>query len=255
MVNFKIDKLNRPFMRKTFLLFSIIFSFVGYSQATKVDSVAVLILDRMSNIIGDLNACSFKLTVAHDVTGDHGIEKKFSDDEVMLKGPDKMLIQAKEDATHKGFWYNGKHMVYYSYSENNYSVLDAPATTIETIDAVHRDYDVDFPASDFFYPTFTDDILADFKSITFMGRKKIDGVECYHILADSQNQSVQFWISDDALNLPVRFLIIYKDKPNSPQYMGTFSDWKINPDLPDVLFDFNPPPMAKEITMLNKSNK
>ncbi|RDI04450.1 DUF2092 domain-containing protein [Flavobacterium sp. AG291] len=242
-------------MRKTLLLFSVLISFASYSQAAKVDSVAVLILDRMSDVIGGLNSCSFKLNVSQDVTGDIGLEKKFSDDEVMFKGPDKMLVQLKGDDNHKGFWYNGRHLVYYSYTENNYSVLEVPSTIIETIDAVHDEYGVDFPASDFFYPTFADDILADFTSVTFLGRKTVDGEDCYHILADSKNQSVQLWISDDAMNLPLRFLVIYKDKPNSPQYMGVFSDWKINPDLPDALFDFNEPPLATEIVMLKKSNQ
>lgn len=105
----------------------------------------------------------------------------------MFKGPDKMLVQARGDAAHKGFWYNGKQMVYYSYTENNYSVLEAPGTTMETIDSVHNDYGVDFPASDFFYSTFTDDLSADFASTVFLGRKEIDGKNQYEVV-DAKKQ-------------------------------------------------------------------
>lgn len=242
-------------MKKTFTIFIMALSCSAFSQTKKVDSLAVVVLDRMADVIGDLNSCSFNLNTSYDELGEYGLEKKFCENEVLFKGPDKMLVQAKGEDFHKGYWYNGKHIAYYSYSQNNYSVIDAPDNIIATIDAVHDGYDVDFPASDFFYPTFTDDVLADFPIVAFLGKKKIDGKDCFHILAESPTRILQVWISDDAYNLPVKFLIVYKDKANSPQYMASFSDWKINPDLPDALFEFNPPPQAKEIVMIDKSTK
>ena len=63
---------------------------------------------------------------------------------------------------------------------------------------------------------------------------------------------VQYWISNDAYFLPKRYLIIYKDKENM-QFEGTFSDWKLNPDIPDTVFEFNPPPKANQIKIMAKN--
>jgi hypothetical protein len=62
---------------------------------------------------------------------------------------------------------------------------------------------------------------------------------------------VQYWISNDAYNLPKKYVIIYKNRQNM-QYEGTFSNWEINPDIPEAVFEFTPPPMAAEIKILAK---
>ncbi|MHA3788887.1 DUF2092 domain-containing protein [Flavobacterium hauense] len=242
-------------MRKTLAIILMTICFSGYSQTAKVDSLAVIVLNRMSDIIGSLHSCSFTLNTAYDESGEHGLEKKFCEHVVLMKGPDKMLVQARGENFHKGYWYNGEQIIYYSYDQNNYSVIDGQNTIMETIDHVHDNYGIDFPASDFFYPTFTDDVIAFSSTVAYLGKKKVEGKDCFHVFTESPTRIVQIWVSDDAYNLPLKFLIIYKDKENSPQYIASFSDWKINPDLPDALFDFNPPPMANEIKMINKSTQ
>ena len=62
---------------------------------------------------------------------------------------------------------------------------------------------------------------------------------------------VQYWISNDTYYLPKKYLIIYKDKKNM-QYEGTFSNWELNPDIPDAVFEFTSPPKAREIQILAK---
>ena len=100
-----------------------------------------------------------------------------------------------------------------------------------------------------FYPSFTDDILESFDTVKFLGEKTVDGEACFHLKTTNAEMEVQYWISNDAYFLPKRYLIIYKNNGNR-QFQGTFSNWKLNPDLPDAVFEFNPPPMAKEIKIL-----
>jgi len=64
--------------------------------------------------------------------------------------------------------------------------------------------------------------------------------------------SIQIWISDDALFLPMKFVISYYDQIPNQQYEATFSDWKLNPQLPDEMFEFTPPPQAEELILLAK---
>ncbi len=242
-------------MKIKLLLFVFAIPFFSFSQAAHVDSLAVRILDRMSDVIGELNACSFNLAVTYDSQGEYGLEKQFVNHEIIFKGPDKMLIQSKGNDFHKGYWYNGEHLVYYSYRENNFSVIESPNGIMTTIDSVHTAYEIDFPAADFFYPAFTDDLLAEFPTVVFLGNKTISGKDYLHILAENEKLSFQVWISNDALTLPQKFLITYKDQKNAPQYFAEFSEWKINPDFPDTLFDFIPPPEATQIQMLSKDDQ
>jgi hypothetical protein len=244
-------------MKKLFFCFIwVTLSFGVYAQGTKIDSTAVVLLDRMSDIIGDLGSCSFQLNTSYDTLDpDYGLTKQFGTFEVHMSGPDKMLVISAGARGHHQFWYNGYQLSYYSYDENNYAVLDAPPTILQTIDSVNKNFGVEFPAADFFYPTFTDDLIKNSEQIAYLGKTQILGRNCFHILATGKESTIQIWISEDAFNLPLRYSIMYRDIKGNPQYEATFSDWKINPDLPSEMFNFLPPPGATVIRLVSKSEK
>jgi hypothetical protein len=235
------------------LLISLVLSclFLGVSaQETQKDTIAVMILQRMSDVIGDLTSVSFNLMTSIDVDNyQYGTIKQFNHDEVYMVGPDKMLIHEYGYKGHRGFWYNGQTITYYLFDENNFAVIPAPDNIIATIDSVHHNYGIDFPAADFFYPTFTADVLDYFDNVIFLGKKVVDGQECFHILATNEDKSAQFWIANDAFNLPKKFVLTYKNK-NNAQYESTFSKWDLNPDIPVSAFEFLPPPGATEIYLM-----
>lgn len=242
---------------KKFILFSmgLTISVSAWTQTPRVDSVAVMILNHMADVIGDMNSCSFKVASSNDVKDfDFGTIKNVGTHEVVMVGPDKMLVLSNGDKGHNGYWYNGEQLTYYSFSENNYAVLDAPADIVSTIDTISKDYGIDFPAADFFYPTFTDDLLAEFPSIRFVGMSKVGGKECFNLIASNAQQNVQFWIANDAYYLPLKYVITYKNHENM-QYGASFTDWVVNPDVPEAVFNFNPPPMANRIKMQPMTQK
>lgn len=240
-------------MKKYALLLSLLIPILGYSQEEKIDPVAVQLLDHMNDLIGELQSCSYDLSSSQDVIDrDNGLVKLFQEAHVIMVGPDKMLVNSKGDKGNRGFWYNGEQVVFYSFTENNYVRIDAPESIIATIDTLNRNYDFEVPAADFFYPAFTDDILEGFDTVKYLGMKTVDGEDCFHLKTTSDEMEVQYWISNDAYFLPKRYLIIYKDKDNM-QFQGTFNNWKLNPDMPDSVFEFTPPPMAREITILEKN--
>lgn len=241
-------------MKNIFIgVFLMLLFFNATAQTKKQDSVAILIIDRMSDVIGDLRSCSFHLTTSHDITDTVGVIKKFTSYDVYMGGPDKMLVNAHGWRGHRQFMYNGTNLAYYSFDENNYGILSVPSNVIEMIDSVHHMYDIDFPAADFFYPAFTDDLLEEADSVLFLGMDVIENKEYFHILATSKERTFQFWINNDAYNLPAKFVITEKTKAGNPQYAASFSDWIINPDLPDAMFDFQPPPGAARVRIMSKT--
>ncbi len=239
-------------MKHYFFILIFFISFCFQAQNKRVDSVAIAILDRMTDIIGDLNSCSFQLERSLDVKNEFGWEKKYSIDEVYLQAPNKMLVEIEENQDHRGYWYNGELLVYYSFKENNYSVLEAPSTIIDMIDGIHQNFGIEFPAADIFYPEFTKDLMVEYDNIIYLGEKEIDGQVCYHIMAVDKNINLQLWISNSSYMLPKKMVVINKDE-NNKQYEVTFKNWQLNQEIPSTLFDFTPPPNAKNISIMIKS--
>lgn len=222
-------------------------------DSTVADQQAIILLDRMSTVIGGLSSCSFKLQASADksLAGTGTVKEHFSH-EVYFAGPDKMHIQTQGPQHREAYWYHTDLLMYYSSTYNHYGFIDAPGTLIETIDLVHEDYDVDFPAADFFYPSFTDDLLDHSDVITYRGLVQVAGEDCHHIVASGPEQHVQVWLRNDTFTLPLRFAVTHLSDPLSPQYEGIFSDWQLNPYLPDAIFDFVVPETAKRIHIVPK---
>jgi hypothetical protein len=220
-----------------------------------MDTAAILIMDRMADMIGSLHSCSFDLHVSQDLQDpDHGMITRFTDHQVFMTGPDRMHVNSIGERAHKGYWYNGWQVAYYNFTENNFGFMEAPANIIAMIDEVHHDYGVDFPAADFFYPTFTDDLIAQSTRIDYLGTVQRDGRECFRIVATGKAQTVQLWIANDATFLPVHFIITDHAAGNT-QYEGAFTHWVLNPDIPDQLYEFMPPPGAARVTVMPRKSK
>lgn len=230
--------------------------FIASAQSKSFDSVAVVIIDRMTDVIGDLESCSFKLDVSNDVNDPvNGLVKDFANYEIYMSGPNKMKMNSYSIHGHREFAYNGKQLAYYSFKEHNFGIIPAPSTTIKTIDSINANYGIEFPAADFFYPAFTDDLMENSDSVKYLGLVTINGKEYFDIMAFGKEMNFQFWVSNDAYNLPAKFAITYKKQEGNPQYLAEFSDWQINPNLPSAMFDFLPPPGAAPVRILSKNEK
>jgi hypothetical protein len=226
------------------------------AQAHKIDTVAVSILDRMSAVIGELSSCSVTIKANYDVNSKElGLVKHSDDQQLYLHAPNKLFVKSDGDKGTRCLSYNGKALTYYSLDKNQYGQIQAQTSIMDMIDSVNKIYGIEFPAADFFYPAFVDDILSEAKNLAFLGITKVNDKECFHIAGTAKDKTFQFWISDDAFYLPLKMVIINTEKENSPQYEAVLSNWQVNPDLPDALFEFNAPPKAKKIKMVPLSQK
>jgi hypothetical protein len=221
------------------------------AQTRRIDTVAVAILDKMSALIGELSSCSVNIRSNYDISSKElGLIKHADEQQLFIHGPNQLLLKSDGDQGSRDFYFDGKTLTYYSMDKNQYGQIDAPANVVEMIDTVNKMYGIEFPAADFFYPSFVDDILADSKTLVYLGLTKVDNKECYHIAGTTQDKTYQFWVSDDAFTLPVKMVIIYTDKEMHPQYEATLSDWQVNPNLPDALFTFTIPHRAHKVKLM-----
>lgn len=221
------------------------------SQEKSYDTMAIVVLDHMSAIIGDLTSCRFRLAAEHDVS-DPDCERVTNHEysEVWFSGPGKMLVETWGDKGHRGFWYNGRTLTWYSFTENNYVVIDTPPRTIDMIDSLNEAYGIDFPAADFFYPTLSDDLILHSDFISYQGRTMVGDQPCFQIVARNKEMTVQLWVTDNLLFLPLKMMITYHTGTGNRRFETTFSDWQLNPQLPDAIFEFAIPPGAHEVSIL-----
>lgn len=233
-------------MKKQFIISAIFLAFlitscnsVEYNEGV-YDEEAVANLDKISERIGELNSVSYTLSTFVEETNTDGELDQFSNThDVYFRGPNKMHVHTKGTKGEKSYWYDGLSLSYYSYDQNSYDTVSAPESIIPAIDFLHDKYGIDFPASNFFYPDFTDDILNNFDSVFYLGEKIVDDVECIAIEASNNENILSIWIEKE-IGMPYKFILERKEA-HPGYYEATFTNWRINPALPDILFEFEPP--------------
>jgi hypothetical protein len=230
-------------------LFLIFFSIVAINAQRK-DTTAIYLLNRLSNVMGSIQSFSVEVNTTYDVQANQlGLVKKSDNHIIKVKGATKLNILSKGDKGHKGYWFNNGELQYYSFDKNNYGIIKTPDSIMNMVQLVHKKYGIEFPSSDFWYPTLTNDLMVAFQDIYYLGMTAVNGKECFHIIASNENLSVQIWISNDDYYLPQKMVIVYLDELHAPQYEALYNNWKLNELFPEAIFNFVSPPRAREITI------
>lgn len=215
------------------------------------DAKGIKYLDLMSQNIGKMESCSFTL-----YTIDKRSKAKdtlFAKYEVYFKDGNKMHFYRQTSVGRVGFWFSNSTLKVFNFDNANYQEIKTDSLTLPMIDRLHREYQIDFPAADFFYPSFTDDIMSQFDQVFSIQSLKVDlprGNEINFIEADNKDANVLLGL-DAITYLPVSIEI---HGSSNAFYMGSFENWRVNPEIPDELFEFIAPENAKssEILKLRK---
>lgn len=241
----------RRFIFALFISLLLLTAITGKTQA-QIDSQAVVLLDKMSDVITDLESCTFELKTEYDLFNSRlGLVKHSDAAKIFLKAPDKLYIKKDGDGGDKSLFCDGKTLTYYSADNNQYSVLPALPSIMETIDSIHNEYGVDFPAADVFYADFVEELLDESDDITYLGLTFVDGKECHHIAGTKELLTYQFWINSND-NLPAKMVLVFTSNQGNPQYEVHFVNWVLNPVLDDSMFNFVVPGKANKVIFKKK---
>jgi len=224
-------------------LFSFLIIIILFSSCRNNDryyeTKAIEELDDLAEVIGELSSCSYTLkTLSKHINKGEESDWNENTHDVYMRGPDRFYIYTIGTKGQKSFWYNGRRFSYYLYDRNVFDTIKAEGNIVEVIDDLHEKYNIYFPAADFFYPTLTDDIIDFYDEVISLESQTINKKEYAIIQAVNKEKILTIWI-DETSKLPYKFII----EPQTDQgqyYEADFSNWKLNPKLYDILFEYQP---------------
>lgn len=74
------------------------------------------------------------------------------------------------------------------------------------------------------------------------------------LVAKGTDKHIQIWLQNDTFALPARYVIHEKKNGETLQFEGVFSNWKLNPELPEAIFVFVAPENARRLNIVSKSS-
>lgn len=206
-----------------------------------VQAEAVQALDRMAAHLRTLKSFTLSADTREDKVIDSGEKLEVGGKSVYkVRGDNRMFLSRSDDQAVREYFYNGKIVAQFAPNLGYYSLFEAPATTVETLDLVSKRYGVAIPLADLFYWGTDRSNVSSVSSAFFVGEATVNGVVCNQYAYRSKDADFQVWIQRDGDPLPCKLVITDTGEESRPQYAATLS-WSTSETFDDKTFEFTPP--------------
>jgi hypothetical protein len=226
-----------------------------------VDPRADELVKRMGDYLGQAPFFSVSAEVWQDVQLSSGQRVQAGRTiELQVRRPDRFRAEVHSTRRNRELVYDGNAITLCNRAQNFYGTVHASGSLDEAMDIASERFGIAMPLEDFIRSDPHTDLLQKATSGSDIGPVSVLGVACEHLAFTQENVDWQLWIENGARPVPRKFVITYKDEPDSPQYTAIFSNWDFATKLSDFLFKFEPPAGAakikvKEIRAANQARK
>ncbi|HXD00362.1 MAG TPA: DUF2092 domain-containing protein [Verrucomicrobiae bacterium] len=219
------------------------------------------LLKRMGDYLGQAQFFSVNAEIWQDIELSSG-QRVQADRTVTLqvRRPDRLHTEVHSTRRNHELFYDGDAITLFNRAQNFYGTVHTSGPLDDAMDVASERFGIAIPLEDFIRSDPHKDFLARAVSGVDLGPVTVMGVPCEHLAFTQDNIDWQVWIQDGAAPVPKKFVITYKDEPDSPQFTAIFSNWDFTTKLPDFVFKFEPPAGAakikvQEIKAENQSHK
>lgn len=237
----------------------IVASSLSISYAQTASTVALKpeqIFQQMGDFLAQQKAFSFQADVAVDEVSSSGQKIQFgAQTQYVVVRPNKLYANYKGDRRQANFYYDGTSFTMEDTNKNLYATIAASSDINTLVDSLQERYDLTLPMGDLVSTDTYQKILANVASkatsISYIGIGAVNGVACHHLAFSNEDLDWQIWIKVNDPPLPCKFIITYKNEPESPQYTAVLSNWDFSLKASDdAKFTFTPPANAVKIEFL-----
>lgn len=220
-------------------------------QKEGVTQKANKILYKASNYLTQAKTFQFKANIMRDIMLDDDIQVQFGGvSNVTVQRPNKLRAIFNGDERSRRSYFDGNTLTLYSVSRQFYVEKKIPGTIGDALDFVFEKFGFSVPLADLVYPDPYSILIENVDKGFWIGKHKVGGVLCDHLVFKQDLIDWQIWIEADNTPLIRKILITYKTEEGYPKYVAVLSDWKINPPVTDADFKFTPPDGVDKIEFL-----
>ena len=145
-------------------------------------------------------------------------------------------------------YYDGQTCTSYNVAKKAYATIDAAATLTETIDLLQESYGLALPLADLLRPDLAEAIVAEARSVTYVGRENVGTSTCHKITVMTDDVQGEMWLeANEATPRPRMIRLHYFTHPNQPKYEAVIDAWNAVDHFAEGQFTFTPPEGAVKV--------
>jgi len=214
------------------------------------------LMRRMSDYLAQAQFFSVSAEVWQDVQLPSGQQVQAGRTvDVQVRRPNRFHAEVRSTRHNHGLYYDGTSITLLNRVKNFYGSIPAPSTLDEALDMASERFGITLPLEDLIVSDPYQNAIHKTISGRDFGPVTILGVPCEHLAFSLGTVDWQIWIEDGARPVPRKIVITYKDEEGSPEYTAILSNWDFQTELPDSVFNFEPPTGAAKIDVAEIKSK
>lgn len=216
------------------------------------DSVkGAALLKAMSSKLAAAQIFSFQTKEFHDALNRKGEKVQINmTRDVLVRRPNGFWTKYTGDRDWE-IWYDGTRLTGISDDKRVYIQHEMPPTLDAAMDMLAVRLNLDLPVSDILYSSPYDALMDAQTQGGLVGKEKINGSLCSHVIYAGTAVDWQLWI-DDRTSLPCRLEMTYKKASGNPFYRITFDKWNLSAKPKEDAFTFKIPQGYARIPILER---
>ena len=221
------------------------------AEGPMIEPEAQQILKRMTDYLGGLERFSLDAdNMLEDVlVSGQKIQYDFTAN-VGIQRPDKLRVERTVDQSRQVFVYDGAILAIYNPDDGYFAKTAAPDNIDDLLHFARDTLDIVPPTGDMVFTNAFDLLMAGVTEGFVVGKSVVGGVRCDHLAFRTPVVDWQVWIADGDQPLPRKYVLTTMDDPAHPQYLVLMSNWNVEPEFDDTMFQLAKPEGAKEIEFL-----
>ncbi len=157
--------------------------------------------------------------------------------DVAVRRPNRFYVSYGDNETGLEFWYDGETFSI----QNHRNLVHTSAPAGETIGAtaklLEEKFDLVLPLAELISDSSYREEAAAEGRRQYLGVRTVNDVDAHHLLFQGPEVDWQIWIAAEGDPLPLKLVVVRKNDPDMPQQTILFSEWDLNADLPDEVFE------------------
>jgi hypothetical protein len=222
------------------------------SPSSPIDQKAMAILMKMADFLSQAKTFEVTLDTGYDVVQQNGQKVEFGAvRKMVVDRPNRQRVDIEQrDGSKAEFIFNGKEIYIYNALDNVYGTIEKSGTIDQAVKYFTEELQMRYPLAELFSTSLPEFLKQIVNEINYVDAAAIDGVNCDHLAARSDD--VDFQVGIEKGNKPIlhRIIITYKNEEAEPQFWGQFRNWNFAPKISDSLFAIHPPKDAEQISFV-----
>lgn len=212
------------------------------APVARADDAAIAKLQAMSDTIKNAQSISFVARVFFDeLHDDHTMSKRFATYNVFVRHPDTLAFEVKfDDGTRRTGVFNGKELLMALPAMKSFSRFKLTGSISTLIDYMQDSLGLNIPLADFLFQDMMAAHGPDIQSVADLGERRFNETTLDHIAIEGAGASWQLWLDRSQNSLPLRFVAKFIRVAGAPEYMATFTEWKLNEEEKDIFVTMAP---------------